>query len=152
MLLIDFLYFLGKFNHKYVSFYDDYNSCALYEFTIFALFLEPVILCCCFQTEHIVNKLQEVYDNGLSINVTLQYYGGTYSQMKYWIQRQLHNLPCSYRPQSDGNLGQKLTSAVKDSFKRLNNYVIVIGKAVMVLFLNNVCIFATVCYIFIKRN
>jgi glycosyltransferase A (GT-A) superfamily protein (DUF2064 family) len=63
-----------------------------------------------------------------SINVTLQYNGGTLSQMHEWLDRKLWGLPCTYKPQTGNTLGEKLKLAVKDSFQRGNENVIVIGK------------------------
>ena len=62
------------------------------------------------------------------IKVTLQYNGGTQSQMHDWLDRKLWGMPCTYRPQTGNSLGKKLKLAVKDSFRRGNKNVIVIGK------------------------
>lgn len=74
-----------------------------------------------------ITVLNEVNSTS-KVNVTLEYTNGTYEQMKYWIERKVHGFQCSYRQQSEGDLGQKLTSAVKHSFQRGNEYVILIGN------------------------
>ncbi|XP_052252151.1 uncharacterized protein LOC127858850 isoform X2 [Dreissena polymorpha] len=79
-------------------------------------------------TEHMINVLQQFHHTGLGIRVTVQYNGGSESQMKYWLERRLCGLPCSYHAQADGDLGAKLKSAVKASFDRGSQYVIVIGS------------------------
>lgn len=78
-------------------------------------------------TEHIIQVLQKVSSCFGTLSVTLQYNGGTHDDMSFWLDRKLYGLPCTYRPQVGASLGEKLKLAVKDSFKRGNTYVIVIG-------------------------
>ncbi|KAL4225796.1 hypothetical protein ACF0H5_013787 [Mactra antiquata] len=79
-------------------------------------------------TEHIIQILQKAYISlNKSILVSLQYNGGTTSEMEYWLQRKLWGLPCTYRVQQGNTLGDKLKNAIKESFERGNKSVIVIG-------------------------
>ncbi|XP_053377641.1 uncharacterized protein LOC123529317 [Mercenaria mercenaria] len=79
-------------------------------------------------TEHVLQTLQKVYNSlNKAVNVTLQYNGGTQAQMHDWLDRKLWGLPCVYRPQTGNSLGEKLKFAVKDSFSRGNERVVVIG-------------------------
>lgn len=63
-----------------------------------------------------------------SISVVLQYNGGTSTEMDYWLQRKLWGVPCIFRPQNGNSLGDKLKNAIKESFGRGNQSVVVIGN------------------------
>lgn len=105
-----------------------------------------------FQTEHVLRMLQRVYCKlKKSVHVTLQYNGGLQSQMHYWLDRKLWELPCVYRPQSGDSLGDKLKLAVKDSFNRGNRYVVVIGnKKSLVVIMFELVMYIRICLSFSK--
>lgn len=75
-----------------------------------------------------MHKLQDLCEHGTKVNVAILYNGGTQSEMHYWLNRKSHSLRCSFRAQTAGNLGEKLTSAVKESFRKGNTEVVVIGQ------------------------
>ena len=62
------------------------------------------------------------------VDITLQYAGGSHSQMKYWLDKKMQGIPCYYRPQKGNNLSEVLGSAISDSFGRGHQYVVIIGK------------------------
>ena len=62
------------------------------------------------------------------VDITLQYTGGSHTQMKYWLDKKMDGMPCYYRPQKENNLSEILGSAISDSFRRGHQYVVVIGK------------------------
>ena len=62
------------------------------------------------------------------VDITLQYAGGSHTQMKYWLNKKMQGIPCYYRPQKGNNLSEVLGSAISDSFGRGHQYVVAIGK------------------------
>ena len=81
-----------------------------------------------FQTEHILKVLKRYEAVNKDTDITLQYTGGSYKQMRYWLDRKTRGMQCFYQPQRGNNLGEKLRSAISDSFNCGHEYVVVIGK------------------------
>ena len=91
-------------------------------------FLDRLWCIAYLQTEHILNVLKRHEAENKDVDVSLQYNAGSQQQMKYWLDRKTRGINCYYRPQRGNNLGEKLMSAISDSFGRGHQYVVVIGK------------------------
>ncbi|XP_063400703.1 uncharacterized protein LOC134685154 isoform X1 [Mytilus trossulus] len=77
-------------------------------------------------TDHILNIIEDYCRKDDDISVNVYYNGGTYSQMKYWLGRRKNEV--TWQQQANGGLGNKLSSAFKDSFKRNSKHTIIIGS------------------------
>lgn len=78
------------------------------------------------KTDHILNNIEDYCRKDDDISVNVYYNGGTDSEMKYWLGRRKHYV--TWQQQANGGLGNKLSSAFKDSFKRNSKHTIIIGK------------------------
>ncbi|XP_076072752.1 uncharacterized protein LOC143044572 [Mytilus galloprovincialis] len=77
-------------------------------------------------TDHILNNIEDYCRKDDDISVNVYYNGGTDSEMKYWLGRRKHYV--TWQQQANGGLGNKLSSAFKDSFKRNSKHTIIIGS------------------------
>ncbi|KAK3602940.1 hypothetical protein CHS0354_039358 [Potamilus streckersoni] len=80
-----------------------------------------------YMTEHILSILKDLSVAFHNLDITVQYYGGTREDILYWLQRRTIGMNINFKHQKGEGLGVKLKNAVKESFSKGHDYVIVIG-------------------------
>lgn len=83
------------------------------------LLFELLLFLTFFQTEHILQRVQEfVTSSGTpGIEIDLQYTGGSTEKVAHWLERQKNRSPhLKWMPQSTGHLGERMSQAFRRAF------------------------------------
>ncbi|XP_013390834.1 uncharacterized protein LOC106159171 isoform X2 [Lingula anatina] len=80
-----------------------------------------------FMTEHILDVVHRFQCQHQSVRVEIQYYGGTDSEMRYWMDRRVEK-KLSWKPQRGDTLGDKIKNAFEDHFAQGEERVLVVGS------------------------
>ncbi|XP_070557889.1 uncharacterized protein [Ptychodera flava] len=80
-----------------------------------------------YMTDHMVDVVTNVQQHCPDICVEIDYCGGNEQDIKYWFDRKT-SLKCIWNEQQPGNLGDKMSSAFRNSFQQGAENVLIIGS------------------------